>query len=457
MCRRVRSVWNRQAPGHDDDFPAAIRLIPLLQSGHMDLQQVLWKQMDRRRPRSSFYISRGSDTGGRLSGPSSMFSPKNEHHDAHAGGKVEQAHMLRTAHGERPRYFYESEPVATPVCHTSITPRPFSARSHFSAAEYGPPFPQSNFDGQSRALSRKTFRPTSAPVHRKEPATGERGSTRPKSASHGSNRAGARVGAGGSFWSARGLGGGAVDANAEAQVGEMGLREGTRDGRGWVQHGGRHGAQQVPGDDAEGGGWGRPSSVPVLETGAVEVLTSMAEGAAAIDVAAEGHQTPTRLTYRRSVLGGALSRPLTAPSLVSARPHTARSRRSWMSGIWERASLLSASAVSIDPRHGETVRFCNRGTWTGTPGESVLMRGTGRHTSVQAAFRQATGKKPRVPSLCITGVQIKAVPRHGVWGSATGFAAERVDQAMVRDVLVRPKFDGGLVATRQTPRPYSLS
>ena len=204
---RARHLTRTHAHTHDArTHTHTQRVIPLLQTGFHDQQHLLWKQMDRVRTRDSAYVPRGGKSP-RTGSPNPVRATY--HRTASQGDMA----LDPSADNDRPQYFYESEPVLTPVCHTSLTPRPpTSARSPRGVMDVHLMTRRPSSERTSKGLQpallpsgsthpealvrqtpRRALRPTSAPSSRKQ-APGQR--QRPWSASAATRQAPVKSSAG---------------------------------------------------------------------------------------------------------------------------------------------------------------------------------------------------------------------------------------------------------------------
>ena len=147
--------------------------------------------MDRVRTRDSAYVPRGGKSP-RTGSPNPVRAIF--HRTAGEGA----AALDPAADNIWPKYFYESEPVLTPVCHTSVTPRPLSARltdpylstPRSSSQQLGLQPCGGVCAEAMRVSAGNALRPTSAPSSRKQ-APGQ--SRRPWSASAATRHAAAKI------------------------------------------------------------------------------------------------------------------------------------------------------------------------------------------------------------------------------------------------------------------------
>lgn len=398
----------------DQPLTSALRIIPLLQTGFHEQQQLLWNQMDRVRSRDLAYVPRGKRSP-RTGSPNPV---RPLFHRTDAGG---DSALDPEADDAKPQYFYETEPVLTPVCHTSVTPRPRSARTPRAADPLsGTPRVRSARGGlymlSHGGLSLKPpglrSRPLSAPSVRKLSST-------PRDVQEQSNAPAEVRAKGRRPWSA--------SAATRAAVGMHGCAERADEIERVLS------ARMRIMEDIRETSLGRETSLKIDDTAKAGEYATIARrpssGGLSIDLAninPDSARTPGRHS--------------------SARPWSARSEFA----ISERAASLS---------HG-VVRYTSRGTWNGAACENWTP-GTGRHTAVQASYRRRFLRCPRTPSVSIGSSSQPAIKnRDGVWGSSAGPGKQQLqgerDGGMIADVIMSPRFDGSRAPTRQIPRPHSI-
>ena len=392
-----------------EPLTSAMRIIPLLQTGFHEQQTLLWKQMDRVRSRDVAYVPRRPG-GGRRSprtGSPNPVRPLFYRTDTCGDSALDPA-----ADDVKPQYFYETEPVLTPVCHTSVTPRPQSARTPRVTDPLSVTPRVSSARGGLYILSQGGLslkpaglrsRPLSAPSVRKLAST---------------------------------------PRDAQEQAEGPAVRERAR--RPWSASAATRAAVGI-----STGAGNEDGSERVL-TARMRIMEDVKETSLAREPERESvvrRPSPCALSIDLANIRPDSARASGRLTRSSARPWSARSQFA----ISERAASLS---------HG-VIRHTSRGTWNGAACESWAP-GTGRHTAVQAAYRRSFVKCPRTPSMSIgSSSQPMTKNRDGVWGSSRGvpkqqeFQGER-DGDMILDVIMTPRFDGNRISTRQIPRPYSV-
>ena len=347
----------------DEPLTNAMRIIPLLQTGFHEQQQVLWNQMDRVRSRDLAYVPRGKRSP-RTGSPNPV---RPLFHRTDTGG---DSALDPAADEAKPQYFYETEPVLTPVCHSSVTPRPRSARTP-RVTDRLSPTPRVvhsardglyvlSHGGLSLKPSGLRSRPLSAPSVRKLYSTPQDAAEQPEAPAAVRAR-GRRP------WSA--------SAATRAAVGmNLGVEKTDR-------------AEQA-----------LPARMRIVQDVRETSLGRVDDGNMA--------EADDMLFDRRTSSCGL------SIDLVTAKPDSATARtpaRQSTARPWSARSQFAISERAASLSHG-VIRYTSRGTWSGAACENWAP-GTARHTAVQATYRRRYINCPRTPSMSIGSSRQVRVPQ----------------------------------------------